>query len=214
VTTHKAAEGGGKKTPAESAKASAQRREEQEQRKASHPTQLGSSDGARPMQVAPAQDRRLVDELHETLDAGRRDVTGVRRRLRITYAAIVVFSVALFALGMALVGFPARAFYRGDIDEVTFGGLAAAGAVLLGLLLYFRPLDRLQALVADSTYVTLVKDSFQYQVALRLLALDTDDDAAVERAAIFVGEAAQGSMDLVYTQMQARRAAGFSSSGG
>ena len=87
-----------------------------------------------------------------------------------------------------------------------------AGAVALGLLLYFRPLDRLQALVADSTYVTLVKDSFQYQVALRLIALDTDDARSVEAAAAYVGEAAQASMDLVYTQMQARRAAGFSAS--
>ncbi|MEE8330872.1 MAG: hypothetical protein V3R84_03795 [Acidimicrobiia bacterium] len=150
-----------------------------------------------------------MSELRSTLKEGQRDVTAVRRRLRVTYAVIVIFSLAMFALGMALVGFPARAFYRGDIDELAFGELAASGGVVLALLLYFRPLDRLQALVADSTYVTLVKDSFPYQVALRLIALDTDDAASVERAATHVGEAARASMDLVYTQMQARRAAGF-----
>jgi hypothetical protein len=202
-----------KKTPAAAARDSAAKRASAAEPKtaAAPPTESLS---VQPFPTAPSGNGWLLDDLRGTLDAGRRDVAGVRRRLRITYAAIVVFSVAMFALGMALVGFPARAFYRGDIDELTFGALAASGAVVLGLLLYFRPLDRLQALVADSTYVTLVKDSFQYQVALRLIALDTDDIVAVERAATYIGEAAQGSMDLVYTQMQARRSAGFSASAG
>lgn len=214
-------------TPAEAAKANAARRVEAKveatakaassKARPSHPASLPQTDleaapATEHVQAAPFPERTngwLVSELRSTLEEGKRDVSAVRRRLRITYAVIVIVSLAMFALGMALVGFPARAFYRGDIDEVTFGGLAAAGGVVLALLLYFRPLDRLQALVADSTYVTLVKDSFQYQVALRLIALDTDDAASVERAATHVGEAAQASMDLVYTQMQARRAAGF-----
>ena len=164
--------------------------------------------------AGPARNGWLVTELRNTLKDGKRDVASVRLRLRVTYAIVVLFSAGLFTLGMALVGFPALAFHRQELDETAFGALAAAGAVVLALLLYFRPLDRLQALVADSTYVALVKDSFQYQVTLRLIALDTDDAASVERAAQYVGEAAQASMDLVYTQMQARRAAGFSASGG
>jgi hypothetical protein len=222
-------------TPADAAKANAARRAAakaaaatptppaaatpppQQTQGASHPTKLPSRKAAAAIKSTPLPEPSngwLVNELRTTLAEGKQDVTGVRRRLRITYAVIVVFSAGLFALGMALVGFPALAFYRGEIDEPTFGALAAAGAVALGLLLYFRPLDRLQALVADSTYVTLVKDSFQYQVALRLIALDTEDAQSVEAAAAYVGEAAQASMDLVYTQMQARRAAGFSASSG
>ncbi len=199
-----------KKTPADAAKASAARRA---QTQASDPEPAKLPEHRRPVAAATRaapSNGWLVSELRTTLEEGKRDVNSVRRRLRATYAVIVVFSAGLFLLGMALVGYPARAFYRGDIEELTFGALAGAGAVLLALLLYFRPLDRLQALVADSTYVALVKDSFQYQVALRLIALDTDDAESVERAAAYIGEAAQGSMDLVYTQMQARRAAGFS----
>lgn len=172
---------------------------------------------AAPVKSAPRPEPTngwLVSELRSTLEEGKKDVSIVRRRLRVTYAVIVIFSLAMFALGMALVGFPGRAYYSGEIDELTFGTLAGSGGVVLALLLYFRPLDRLQALVADSTYVALVKDSFQYQVALRLIALDTDDAQSVENAATYVGEAAQASMELVYTQMQARRAAGFSASGG
>ena len=201
-----------KKTPAEAAKESAARRASGDgQKRVAGTVSTTSTTSTTKALAAPTQPTTnwMVAELQSTLEEGKRDVVAVRRRLKITYAVIVVFSVGLFLLGLALVAFPARAFYRGDIEELTFGALAASGAVLLGLLLYFRPLDRLQALVADSTYVTLVKDSFQYQVALRLIALDTDDAASVERAAAYVGEAAQGSMDLVYTQMQARRSAGF-----
>ncbi len=213
-------------TPADAAKANAARRVEAQveatakaasvkprpSRPASSPQTPPATLTTEHVQAAPFAERTsgwLVGELRSTLKEGKQDVSAVRRRLRVTYAVIVIFSLAMFALGMALVGFPARAFYRGDIDELTFGALAGSGGVILALLLYFRPLDRLQALVADSTYVTLVKDSFQYQVALRLIALDTDDAASVERAATHVGEAAQASMELVYTQMQARRAAGF-----
>jgi len=230
-----------KTTPADAAKANAARRVEAKveaaakaataklKQRTSHPATLEPTDleeaaakltaepKSTPVQAAPWPERTngwLVSELRSTLEEGKSDVAAVRRRLGITYAVIVIFSLAMFLLGMALVAFPARAFYRGDIDDVTFGALAAAGGVVLALLLYFRPLDRLQALVADSTYVTLVKDSFQYQVALRLIALDTDDAASVENAATYVGEAAQASMELVYTQMQARRAAGFSASTG
>lgn len=180
---------------------------------ASHPANLSRTAAPVAVKSTPASEPSsgwLVDELRTTLDEGKQDVAEVRRRLRITYAVIVLFSAGLFVLGLALVGFPALAFYRDEIDETTFGALATAGAVVLALLLYFRPLDRLQALVADSTYVALVKDSFQYQVTLRLIALDTEDAGSVEAAAAYVGEAAQASMDLVYTQMQARRAAGFS----
>ncbi len=122
--------------------------------------------------------------------------------------------MGLFLFGVALIGFPARAFFRGDIDEISFAILGGFGGLVLALLLYFRPLERLQALVADSTYVAMVKDSFQYQVTLRLLALDTDDPESLTSAAGYVAEAAQASMDLVYTQMQARRAAGYSSAVG
>ncbi|MDH3470569.1 MAG: hypothetical protein OEM94_04550 [Acidimicrobiia bacterium] len=150
----------------------------------------------------------LITQLRATLEEGKGEVAGIRRRLQITYWSMIVLTVGLFVFGIALIGFPALAYYRDSIEQVTFAALGGAGGLVIALLLYFRPLERLPTMLADATYVSLIKDSFQYQVTLRLLALDLDDSKTVSEAASHVGEAAQASMDLVYTQLQARRAAG------
>ena len=75
--------------------------------------------------------RPYAVRMRSTLEEGKKDVSAVRQRLRVTYAVIVVFSLAMFVLAMSLVGYPARAFYRGEIDELTFGALAGAGGVVL-----------------------------------------------------------------------------------
>lgn len=163
----------------------------------------------RSITTKPADPRRwLITQLQATLQEGKSEVAGIRRRLQITYWSMIVLTVGLFVFGTALIGFPALAYYRDSIEQVTFAGLGGAGALIIALLLYFRPLERLQTMLADATYVSLIKDSFQYQVTLRLLALDLDDSKTVSEAASHVSEAAQASMDLVYTQLQARRAAG------
>lgn len=153
----------------------------------------------------------LENQLRATLAEGKREVQALRRRQRITYWILVVASAVLFVTGLLLIGIPAREFYRDQIDEMTFGLLAGSGAVLLGLLLYFRPLERLQTLAGDAAYVSMVKDSFQYQVMLRLLAVEEGDPETIANAAGQVAEAAQASMDLVYTQLQARRVSGIGS---
>lgn len=161
-----------------------------------------------PSQDAPTK-QWLENQLRATLAEGKREVQGLRRRQRITYWLLVAASAVLFIIGLMLIAIPAREFYRDQIDETTFGFLAGSGAVLLGLLLYFRPLERLQTLAGDAAYVSMVKDSFQYQVMLRLLAVQESDPEAIANAAGQVAEAAQASMDLVYTQLQARRVSGI-----
>ena len=153
----------------------------------------------------------LENQLRATLAEGKREVQSLRRRQRITYWILVAASAVLFVVGLMLIAIPAREFYRDQIDEMTFGFLAGSGAVLLGLLLYFRPLERLQTLAGDAAYVSMVKDSFQYQVMLRLLAVQEGDPETIANAAGQVAEAAQASMDLVYTQLQARRVSGIGS---
>jgi hypothetical protein len=163
-----------------------------------------------PSKDAPTK-QWLENQLRATLAEGKREVQGLRRRQRITYWILVAASAVLFLIGLVLIAVPAREFYRDDIDEMTFGFLAGSGAVLLGLLLYFRPLERLQTLAGDAAYVSMVKDSFQYQVMLRLLAVQEGDPETIANAAGQVAEAAQASMDLVYTQLQARRVSGIGS---
>ena len=202
------------KTPAEAAKFGADQPSQARVRPAaqqSTPDEV--SEMRRPAAPTPEQslaDTRtwLIKQLQKTLQEGKSEVAGIRRRLQITYWAMIVLTIGLFVFGAALIGFPALSYSRGTIEEVTFGALGGAGALVIGLLLYFRPLERLQSMLADATYVSLIKDSFQYQVTLRLLALDLDDVKTVSEAASHVGEAAQASMDLVYTQLQARRASG------
>lgn len=154
-----------------------------------------------------AQQFHLEDQLQQTLRASQRELAGMRRRLKITYVVLALTSVGLLAFGVAMVGFPARSYFRGDIDELTFALIAGFGVAVLSLLLYFRPLERIQALAADSSYVSMIKDSFHYQVTLRLMAVNPADNRSPSRAAEHIAEAAQGAIDLVYTQTQARRTA-------
>ncbi len=147
--------------------------------------------------AAPAAGHQsLLNHIQHHLGEGERELKGLRFKMKLTYWLMLTFSAAMLTTGILLIVLPAISFFRGNIEELTFGILAGAGLVGLGVLFAFRPMERIHTLMARFSYTTMVKDSFQYQVGIRLLGLDIEDRAALEEIARQIAQATRFSIDL------------------
>jgi len=152
---------------------------------------------------------RLARYLQRTLDAGAAEVAGLRSKLSITYGIIVILSIIMFALGIVLLSVPALAALGavgeiGDLQSLIAGGFGIAD---LAALFLFRPLDRLHGLMGDMSQITLAINSYQSQVALRLMAMDVNQPDSIGSAADAIREATRGSIVLIQTYFEVKKQA-------
>ncbi|MCA9938392.1 MAG: hypothetical protein KC418_07110 [Anaerolineales bacterium] len=144
----------------------------------------------------------LIDYLFGNLQDGRNEVRRLRVKFGITYYTIVVLSVMMFVVGVGLLSVPALSAYRGQITEMKSIIAAGFGIGDIFLLFLLRPVSRLQNLMGDMGQITIAFNSFQAQMALRLLQTDADRRETIGDAAKSINTAAQNSIKLIETYFE------------
>jgi hypothetical protein len=164
---------------------------------------------------APAQqdfNAQLIEFLYDTLGTGKKQLSGLWRQLSATYWLIVVASIVTFLTGILLLCTPIIVTWRTGQD-LNLAHLSAPGFGVLDLLVLvlFKPIERMQTLMGNMGQIKLVINSFQDQVALRLLETNLADRATLGKAAEHIGRAAAEGVvkiqDYFEDQMRPRRAA-------
>jgi hypothetical protein len=148
--------------------------------------------------------RQIVMHLQNTLNDGRQELGGLRRKLSATYAIIVVLSIVMFILGIVLLSVPLVAAYGGQITELQSLIAAGFGIADLAALFLARPLDRIHRLMGDMSQLTIAVNSFQTQVGLRLLEMNKDDRETIGNAAERINEAAKDSIKSIQEYFEAK----------
>jgi hypothetical protein len=135
----------------------------------------------------------------------RKDLRKLRRKLSETYWIVIVLSVIMFLIGIALLSAPIFAAFGSNLDKIK--ALAAGGfgvADLAGVFL-LRPIERIHDLMGDMSQITMVLQSFQFQVDLRLLEMDVNDPNSVGKTAQDIGTAAKESIELVQNYFESKQ---------
>ena len=147
----------------------------------------------------------LVEYLQGTLDNASHEVGELRTKLAFTYWVMIGLSIIMFFAGIVLLSVPAVAAYRGEIGELQSLIAAGFGISDLAALFLFRPLERIHGLMGDMGQITLAINSFQNQVALRLLETDGERRETMGVAAEHINAAAKESILLIQNYFEARR---------
>jgi len=147
----------------------------------------------------------LVVYLHTILDDSRKDVNHLRAKLAITYWIVVLLSITMFALGIALLGAPAIAAYKGDIALLESLTSAGFGVADLTALFMFKPIERIHGLMGDMSQITVAINSFQDQVALRLMEMDASKRESMGKAAEEIKGATRASLELIEIYFEGKK---------
>jgi hypothetical protein len=155
-------------------------------------------------QQVAVENQGLMDQLAETLKAGADAILELRRMLRITYWVVIWLSIIMFALGVLLLLVPlAHGFLylsggssKGDDWQLSAmtGGMGLVDIVTLFL---FRPVGQIRRLMGDFSQLTVILNTHQTSVGLRLLESKLEERATVGQAAEHVNTSAKGSLDLI-----------------
>lgn len=150
----------------------------------------------------------LVDFMQTSLEEGRKEVKTVQQKLKRTYNVIVVLSIIMFAVGIILLLVPVIDGLREALmtgESVNWGsvGVGGLGIADLAALFLFRPIERIHKLMGDMTQITVEVNSYQTQVSLRLLEVDSTQRPTFGKAADFVKEAARNSIETIQKYFEA-----------
>ena len=121
--------------------------------------------------------------LQDTMNDGKKEFLGLRKKLSYTYWVVVWLSISMFILGVALLCVPLVAALKGNIDLLHSMVAAGFGITDLGILFLFRPLERIHELMGDMSQLTMVLNSFQRQVGLRLKEMNSENRKSIGRTA-------------------------------
>lgn len=147
----------------------------------------------------------LLQYLQTAMEDGRKEVIGLQSKLTYTYWIIVTLSVVMFFLGILLLSVPALAAIQGRISELQSVIAAGFGIADLAALFLFRPIERIHGLMGDMSQITLAINSFQAQLALRLLEIDAGKRDTIGTAAEKINDAAKDSIGLIQTYFESRK---------
>jgi hypothetical protein len=135
------------------------------------------------------------------LEAATKDnlkvLTDLRTKVKYTFWSTLILYILLFALGFALLSVPIVAAYRGDIslyNSILGGALGITDIVAVMML---KPVERIHDLMGDMSQIAMAINSYQQQVALRILQFDSDDRTTINLAAEKIGEITETNMFLI-----------------
>jgi len=145
--------------------------------------------------------------LNDAVRQGKQGLVDLRRKLSFTYWVILGLSAVMFFLGVIMLSVPVAAAWKGNIDLLTSLTAAGFGIADMGALYLFRPIERIQALMGDMSQITMVINSFQTQVSLRLEEMDETDPRSISRAARYIQQLSEASARQVETYFEERNQA-------
>ncbi|MEZ4861713.1 MAG: hypothetical protein R3C14_10410 [Caldilineaceae bacterium] len=141
--------------------------------------------------IADAANQELMKYLQNILEDCQQDIGEMRAKLGYTYWIIIAMCISMFLFGFALLSIPL--WRQQPLDQSLVNLLLPVGlgiANLLALYLY-KPLERIQKLMADMGQITIAFNSFQTQVALRLIGTNLDQRETMGVAAKEVDHTAE-----------------------
>ncbi len=146
----------------------------------------------------------LVKYLEDTLNIAKGEVVELENKLAYTYWVIVVLSIIMFIVGIVLISVPAVAAFRGSIGELQSIIAAGFGFADLAALFLFRPISRIHKLMGDMSQIIMAINSYQTQVALRLLEMDSNKRETIGKTAEHVKDATKGSIKLIQEYFESK----------
>ncbi|MEZ4727628.1 MAG: hypothetical protein R3E79_10895 [Caldilineaceae bacterium] len=143
--------------------------------------------------TSSAQDanQELMKYLQTILIDCQHDIGEMRDKLSYTYWIIIAMCISMFLFGFTLLSLPL--WRQQPLDQNLINLFLPVGlgiANLLALYLY-KPLERIQKLTADMGQITITFNSFQTQVALRLLGTNLQQRETMGEAATAVDATAE-----------------------
>lgn len=139
----------------------------------------------------------LLDYLSVTLKDSRTNVFKLSKKLTITYWIMIILSVLMFVLGIVLLSVPVVAAFKGHIDELKSVIAAGFGISDLAAFFLFRPIEKIHEHMGDMSQLVLVINSYQEQVALRLLQANQDQRDTLGKAADYIQKGTEISIKLI-----------------
>lgn len=139
----------------------------------------------------------LLKSIEQSFKDNKKLFQDLRKKVVTTYWITVTLYVFLFILGIILLSVPVAAAYRGDITSINslIGG--GFGIVDLAVLFLFRPVERIHNLMGDLSQLTTITNSYQQQVGLRLLELNSENRKTLDKAAVEINKAAINTIKLI-----------------
>ncbi len=139
----------------------------------------------------------ILKYLQGTMSEGKIDLKGLRRKLTVTYWVIIILSIIMFIVGLALISVPfLSAFGSGgkELSSLISGGFGLADLTALFL---FKPIERIHKLMGDMSQIVIALNSFQTQVGLRLMQMDSTNRDSIGQTAEFINTAAKDSIKTI-----------------
>lgn len=130
-----------------------------------------------------AANKDLIDYMKQILEDGRQEAQHLRRKHEITFWLLILLSTVMFLMGLVLLTGPIWFPLWLQAEWPITGGSAVLGALDLYALYQLKPLARIQKLMGDISQMTVTFNSFQLQVALRLLETNIQERRTIGDAA-------------------------------
>ena len=147
----------------------------------------------------------LLKFINQLRDEATRQVELLRVKIRVTYWLVVILTVVMFAIGVWLILIPSIGAFKVAMSMQAMDTAtsvqqliaAIAGLADLTVLFLAKPIRQIHNLMGDMTQLTIVLNSYRYQVGLRLLQMNSNDPESVGYTAEKIDEAAKSSVGLV-----------------
>jgi hypothetical protein len=141
----------------------------------------------------------LMNQLFLSIKEHYKVLRDLRTKVRLIFWTTLILYTVLFLIGIGLISIPIYAAYKGDISVYysIIGG--TFGITEIVALLMLKPVERIHNLMGDMSQITMALNSYQNQVALRILELGVnfDDEAAIDRAAEKISLATEENIKLI-----------------
>lgn len=124
-------------------------------------------------------------------------IINLRNQIQFTFNVTVALYVILFIFGCLLLSIPIVSAFFGDItsfNSLIGGSLGIADIVTL---LAFRPVERIHDLMGDMSQISMAINSYQQQVALRIIQFDAEDRSSIDHVATEISNATKETMQLI-----------------
>ena len=150
-----------------------------------------------PKDVTEKENKKLLTNIQQAVIDNKKLFQNLRKKVATTYWITIILYIFLFITGIVLLSVPVAAAYRGDITSLNslIGG--GFGIADLAVLFLFKPVERIHNLMGDLSQLTIITNSYQQQVGLRLLEFDSENRNTLDKAAKEINNAATNTLKLI-----------------
>jgi len=142
------------------------------------------------------------EKLKNISDENLKGIENVRNQIKHVFQITLVLYIALFILGISLLSVPLFAAFYGNISiyNSLIGG--TLGITDIAIVLAFKPVERIHDLMGDMSQISMAINSYQQQVALRIIQFDSKDRTSIDHAAEEINTATRETLEMIQTYVE------------